>query len=160
MRDVDRLRSEVTSTLAGDPWYGSPVLHILNGIGATAAAAYPIEGAHSIWELVLHMTSWTRETTRRVKGGGQSLPADGDYPLVQDHSAAAWDRAVSELRAAHEELASSLTQIDDAELGRQVGTQVDADGQPVTVHRTVIGILQHDAYHAGQIALLKKAMSD
>jgi hypothetical protein len=33
-------------------------------------------------------------------------------------------------------------------------------GNPVTYYQTIVGILQHDAYHAGQIALLKKAINE
>jgi uncharacterized damage-inducible protein DinB len=158
MRETERLRREVLSTLSGDPWYGSSVLHILEGMRAGAAAAHPIAGAHSVWELVLHTTAWTRETTRRVNGGGDRPPVEGDYPPVLEHTDAAWARALDELRTAHQELAAALIAVDDAVLAQQVGSQVDADRQPVTVHRTVTGVLQHDAYHAGQIALLKKLL--
>jgi uncharacterized damage-inducible protein DinB len=156
MREVERLSGEVIRTLSGDPWYGSPVLGILEGIDAAAAAAHPVEGAHSMWELVLHMTAWVRETTRRVKGGAQGEPVAGDFPPVVDSGPSAWTRAIEELRDAHDELASALATIEDTTLERQVGAQVDGEGTPVTLHRTVLGILQHDAYHAGQIALLKK----
>ena len=41
---------------------------ILQGIDAKRAAARPIAGGHSIWELVLHMIGWKNETTRRLSG--------------------------------------------------------------------------------------------
>lgn len=159
MRDVERLRAEVDSTIAGDPWYGPSVLRTLDGIDASAAAARPIPGAHTVWEIVLHMTAWVNETTRRVRGGSHGTPAEGDWPPVSGTDRVSWDAAVAELRRAHDELAASLIEVDDADLSRQVGgTQVDSQGQPVTVHRTVIGLLQHDAYHAGQVTLLKKIL--
>jgi uncharacterized damage-inducible protein DinB len=112
---------------------------------------------HSIAELVLHMTAWTRETTRRLRGGEHGVPAEGDWPPVAGSDSRAWSAALADLRRAHGELARTLVELDDGVLAQQVaGAQVDARGQPVTLHRTVVGLLQHDAYHAGQIALLKK----
>ena len=144
----------------GDPWYGSAVARILDGIDAPSAAAYPIKGAHSIWELVLHMTAWLNEVRRRLDGGKHGEPVEGDWPSVGPNTEAAWKQALASLRRAHAALAQTLSATDDAGLARQVGGgQVDAAGKPVSLYQTVIGILQHDTYHAGQIALLKKALN-
>jgi uncharacterized damage-inducible protein DinB len=159
VQEAERLRRELETTMDGDPWYGSAVARILDGIDAPGAAAHPIKGAHSIWELVLHMTAWVNEVRRRLEGGKDGDPAEGDWPRVAQTTPDAWKQAVSSLRRAHVELARTLAAADDAGLARQVaGNQVDATGKPVTLYQTAIGILQHDTYHAGQIALLKKAL--
>jgi uncharacterized damage-inducible protein DinB len=159
MREVERLRRELEATLDGDPWYGLAVSRILEGIDASKAAAYPVKGAHSIWELVAHMTAWVNETNRRLGGGTHGTPAEGDWPVITSTTSDAWSAACSALRQAHVDLARTLTSIDDPDLERQIaGAQVDAAGQPVTFYQTAAGLLQHDAYHAGQIALLKKAL--
>ena len=159
MREVERLRRELDATLEGDPWYGLAVSRILEGIDASRAAAHPITGAHSIWELVAHMTAWVNETNRRLGGGTHGNPVEGDWPAVASTTPDSWTAACSALRQAHVDLARTLMAIDDPDLRRQIaGNQVDAAGQPVTFYQTVVGLLQHDAYHAGQIALLKKAL--
>jgi len=141
----------------GDPWYGSSVARILDGVDAAAAAAHPIKGAHSIWELVLHMTAWLNEVRRRLGGAKHGEPSEGDWPSVGATTPEAWQQALASLRRAHADLAQTLGETDDAGLARQVaGGQVDAAGTPVSLYQTVIGVLQHDTYHAGQIALLKK----
>ena len=161
MQETERLRRELETTMDGDPWYGSAVARILDGIEAPGAAAHPIKGAHSIWELVLHMTAWVNEVRRRLEGGKHGDPTEGDWPRVAETTPDAWKQAVSSLRRAHAELARTLAAADDAGLARQVaGNQVDASGKAVTLYQTAIGILQHDTYHAGQIALLKKALSN
>lgn len=161
MREVERLRRELMATLNGDPWYGTAVWNILDGIDANQAAARPIEGAHSIWELVVHMTAWVNETKRRLEGAPHRTPAEGDWPAVQSTTREAWADALARLRHAHEDLARTVEVAEDADLSRQVGrAQVDAMGNPVTYYQTIVGILQHDAYHAGQIALLKKAINE
>ena len=81
MREVERLRRELTATMDGDPWCGSAVTNILNGISADKAAAHPINGAHSIWELVAHMTAWANEVEkRRASGGPHRPPAEETGP--------------------------------------------------------------------------------
>lgn len=157
MREAEKLRAEVNSTLDGDPWFGPPVLGVLRDVNAAAAASRPIPDAHSVWEIVLHMMAWTKETVRRLRGAAHGPPPEGDWPMVGRADPAAWHEALADLRRAHEELACTLADLEDPDLGRQVGgAQTDSQGNPVTLYRTVIGLLQHDAYHAGQIALLKK----
>jgi uncharacterized damage-inducible protein DinB len=161
VREVERLGRELMATLSGDPWYGSAVSNILDGIDAAMASAHPIQGAHSIWELVVHMTAWVNETKRRLEGGSHRPPAEGDWPAVRSTTREAWTDALAALRRAHEDLARTLEAAEDSSLSRQIGgAQVDAMGHPVTFYQTIIGILQHDTYHAGQIALLKKALSN
>jgi uncharacterized damage-inducible protein DinB len=159
VREVERLRRELDATIGGDPWYGSAVSVILDGIDAENAAAHPVKGGHSVWELVAHMTSWVNEVNRRLQGAAHGDPAEGDWPPVGSTTPESWSAAVSRLRQAHQVLARTLVAIEDRDLGRQVaGGQLDGSGQPVTFFQTIVGILQHDAYHAGQIALLKKAL--
>jgi uncharacterized damage-inducible protein DinB len=159
VREVERLRRELMATLSGDPWYGSAVFNILDGVDASQAAARPIKGAHSIWDLVLHMTAWVNETRRRLEGGPHGTPAEGDWPKLHSTTPEAWADALARLRRAHEDLARTVEAAEDSDLSRQIGgAQVDAMGNPVTYYQTMIGILQHDTYHAGQIALLRKAI--
>jgi uncharacterized damage-inducible protein DinB len=158
--ETERLRRELETTMDGDPWYGSAIARILDGVDAPSAAAHPIKGAHSIWELVLHMTAWVNEVRRRLEGGTHGNPSEGDWPRVGETTPDAWKQAISSLRRAHAELARTLAATDEAGLARQVaGGQVDATGKPVTLYQTAIGILQHDTYHAGQIALIKRTLN-
>jgi hypothetical protein len=141
VREVDRLRRELEATFDGDPWYGSAVSRILDGVDESQAAAHPVKGAHSIWELVAHMTAWVNETNRRLRGSKHADPIEGDWPAVTSTSAASWQSAISDLAGAHAALAATLTAMDDADLGRQItGGQTDANGQPVTLYRTALGL--------------------
>lgn len=160
MREVERLRRELIATLNGDPWYGPAVSNTLDGIDADSAAAHPVPGGHSIWELVLHMTAWANETKRRLEGGPHRTPAEGDWPPVRSTTPEAWTAALAGLRQSHDDLARTIGAAEDSSLSRQIGgAQVDALGNPVTFYHTIIGILQHDSYHAGQVSLLKKALN-
>ena len=155
-RIVDQLRRAHD----GDPWHGSPVLAILKGVTAEQAAWRPPNGAHSIWELVLHMTGWRNEVAERVMGKPAGEPAAGDYPAVGDPTAARWTAALGALDAAHERLVDVTRKLSDAEVFRPTNDpRPGALGTGVTVYELLHGIVQHDAYHAGQIAILKRAGS-
>src|SRR5689334_23040362 len=109
VNEAERLARELDATMSGDPWYGTAVSRILDGVDAGKAAARPFESGHSIWELVLHMTAWVSEVKRRLDGGMHGEPLEGDWPAVGATTPAAWADAVSELRSAHADLSRTLT---------------------------------------------------
>lgn len=158
-RQVDVLVDELRRAYGGDAWHGPSTLSVLADVSAEQAAARPIPGAHTIWELVLHLTSWVREVRRRLEAGVTAEPADGDYPAPPARpSDAAWEQARGALAAAHEELVRTLLTFPDGRLHespRETRAQQPSVSYAVTVH----GLSQHDAYHTGQIVLLKKALA-
>jgi uncharacterized damage-inducible protein DinB len=144
----------------GSAWHGPGLSEILTDVDAADAAARPVAGAHTIWELVLHMTAWTREVARRLEGGEPSLPAEGDWPLVGPVSDRSWDTARAALAEAHDALARSVDGFPAARLAAGVGAQRDAPlGTGVSFAEMLHGLAQHDAYHGGQVSLLKKALA-
>ena len=64
---------------AGDPWHGSSRASILADVTSEEARSRPAPAVHSIWELVLHMTAWTREVTRRLQGHLAAEPEHGGF---------------------------------------------------------------------------------
>ena len=159
MREVDRIATELRHAYDGDAWHGPSVRAVLEGVDVAAANARPLAGAHTICELALHMTAWTREVTRRLRSGHAQDPADGDWPIRQVSSADEWAGVLSALDAANAELVSSIALLDDAQLQERIGdTRDQALGSGVSRYATLHGLVQHHAYHAGQIALLKKQL--
>lgn len=156
----ERLAATVALAMSGTPWHGASLRLLLEDVDAVAAARCPISGAHSIWAIVLHLTAWCREVTRRLRTGEAHDPADGDWPPVPMPPAPdAWTAARAGLQAAHDELATAVAALSDAPLRRRVGDARDAAlGTGLSVRATVLGVVQHAAYHGGQIALLKKAL--
>ena len=59
--EIARIIDELEREHAGDPWHGSPLRQILEGVDERQAAHRPLPGAHTIWELVLHVTSFFHE---------------------------------------------------------------------------------------------------
>jgi uncharacterized damage-inducible protein DinB len=133
---------------------------VLADVTAAEAAARPLPGAHTIWEIVLHMTGWMREVARRVRGGEPALPAQGDWPPAPAPDEEAWRQAREDLAAAHRELLAALEGFPERRLDEPVGgAERDLPlGTGVPFHVMLFGLAQHDAYHTGQIALLKRGL--
>ena len=131
-------------------------MSILNGVTAEQAAAHPIPGAHSIWELTHHIRAWEGACLRRLSGDPAQLPDSEDWPPVTDTSEAAWQKTKQELVETHQQLLQAVASVDDSRLDQPI---ID---HPLTsyssVYVTLHGGVQHDLYHAGQIAILKKAL--
>lgn len=157
---IDGTLTRLRAVHGGDPWHGPSTRALLEGVTAGDAAAHPVAGAHSIWELVRHMTAWCQEAARRAAGGFRMEPEIGDWPAVTDTSDAAWQAAIRDLDAANEALVEAAARLSPEALARLVGEQrVPALGTGVTVSETLEGVVAHHAYHAGQIALLKRALA-
>lgn len=150
----DRILDELRRAWDGDPWHGDALRSLLHGLSGEQAAARPIAGAHGTWEIVLHLTSWTREVARRVRDRIARDPEDGDWPPVRGD----FDAAVQALGRAHAELLDAVEQLPPAALDEVVGDARDRPlGAGVTYAVMLHGVSQHLAYHAGQIAILRKA---
>ena len=160
MREVDRLADLVERVLEGDPWHGPDVVSLLHGVAAHDAAATTVPGAHSIWELVVHMTGWAREVSARLGGAPAGEPEAGDWPVVDDGGEAAWTAALTALVESHRALAAAIRAAGDSVLERPIADHRDAAaGVGLSCYLTLHGLVHHTAYHAGQIALLKRALA-
>lgn len=154
MSEASRIADQLRRAFDGDAWHGDSVLEILNGVTAAQAAARPIAHAHSIWELVLHIAAWDGAVLRRLGGVAMELAEAENFPPMKDTSEAAWRKALADVRRVHEELVSAVSVLPDSRLSEMVpGKQ----GAHYTFYYMLHGVAQHELYHAGQIALLKKA---
>ncbi|MEM7351794.1 MAG: DinB family protein [Acidobacteriota bacterium] len=153
MSEVKRLRVLIRAIYRGPAWHGPPIRELLSDIDASTAAAHPIDGAHSIWELVLHMTYWRRIVTEALDGGpvDEHPPEEANWPAVEGPDPAAWQEAVDALEASQQALLRRLKTFEDERLSENVTDREYAN------YFMLHGVVQHDIYHSGQIALLKKA---
>ncbi len=156
MSEVERIRDQFRRAFDGEAWHGPSVLALLKGVTAAQAAARPIPGAHTIWELTQHIRAWEGACLRRLNGDPAQLPDSEDWSDVNDHSEAAWEQTKQKLTETHQQLLEALESVDDARLDQPIMThpEIPFSSTYVTLH----GGVQHDLYHAGQIAILKKAL--
>jgi uncharacterized damage-inducible protein DinB len=153
MEEIHRIDDQLRRAFEGHAWHGPSMREVVADVTAERAAARPVSGAHSIWEIVLHVTAWQVGVRRRVEGERLELSPHEDWPPVTDTSEAAWRQALATLERTHTELRSTASRLADSRLQEKV------TGQDHSVYMTLHGLIQHNLYHAGQIALLKKASS-
>jgi uncharacterized damage-inducible protein DinB len=157
MGEREHILKELKQAHDGDPWHGSSRAAILADVTLYEATRHPDGGAHSIWDLVLHMRAWTGEVARRVREGNPGQPAEGDWPAVGATTETAWREAVNGLAMAHAEVTAAVRALPEGKLDERIGGPRDAVlGSGVTYREMLHGLAQHDAYHSGQIALLKR----
>jgi uncharacterized damage-inducible protein DinB len=152
--DLEALRKDLHDIYDGEPWHGSSITQVLEGIDADVAACRSIPRAHTIWELVLHMTAWTREVASRVRGAAAKSPPE-DWPAPRfGGGESAWNAAKDDLAAAQKEIEAAVAALRADNLVRWIENN---EGAGYTVGTVIRGLLQHHAYHEGQIAILKRA---
>jgi uncharacterized damage-inducible protein DinB len=157
MKTSERLARALARQHNGEPWHGPSRAAILADVTWQEAAWQPPGGGNSIWALVLHMRAWTREVLARAKGGVPGAPAEGDFPPVPTPSAAAWKETLASLEQAHVELASAVAAMSEDALAAKVKPRPgDPAGSAISVRSMVGSLAEHDIYHSGQVAVLKR----
>ena len=157
MTEVERIVDQFRRAFDGEAWHGPSVLALLEGITAEQAVAHPVAGAHSIWELTLHIAAWESACRRRLLGDPAQLSDEEDWPTIADASVEAWSTAKQILIDGHQALLDEILAIDDSRLDQPIIE--DASIPFSSVYVTLHGGVQHDLYHAGQIAIIKKALA-
>jgi uncharacterized damage-inducible protein DinB len=148
MQEIERIRQQLERTYSGDARHGPSLRSLLEGMDGEKARAKPIPDGHSVAELVAHVLAWRHETVRRLEGRGGDAPVEGDWPEPLP-----WEELLAKLDRSQEELVQAVSGLTEEVLDEK------AKGRKESHYVLLQGILHHDLYHAGQIALLKKGLS-
>jgi uncharacterized damage-inducible protein DinB len=154
MSETARLTDQIRRAFDGEAWHGDAVLRLLRDVNAKTAAKRPLKSAHSIWELVLHIAAWDDAVLRRTRGEIVRVPSARNFPRIKDTSEAAWREAVAQMKRTHNELVKAVAAFPDSRLHELVSGKSQKHHN---FYYMFSGVAQHELYHAGQIALLKKA---
>jgi uncharacterized damage-inducible protein DinB len=133
-------------------WSGPSLLETLDGVGAGLAAKRPVRGGHSIWELVEHVASWNELVARRLGGEKPVVTPEINFPRVVKTTPAAWRASLRRLARTQARFRREVARFPVAKLGRR-RPRLDHTWS-VLIH----GQIQHGLYHAGQIAMLRRAL--
>jgi uncharacterized damage-inducible protein DinB len=154
MSEAARLADQIRRAFDGDAWHGDSILELLDGVSARVAAAHPIKNAHGIWDLVLHIAAWDDAVRRRTGGTAVTLNDKQNFPPVNDTSEAVWRETIEDAKHTHNELVQAVAAFPDSRLHEQLPGKTESY---YNFFYMFSGIVQHELYHAGQIALLKKS---
>ena len=152
MTEMERIEDQLRRSVEGEAWHGPALNALLKDVTAEEAAARPIPDAHSIWEILLHIITDQELVLERLAGKPASYSGEQDWPPVRDQSSAAWSSAIRSLNDTSARLRKAILELDSTKLDEPIVEGFSS------VYITLHGDVQHNLYHAGQIALLKKAV--
>ena len=147
MRAIERILEQLNRAWEGEAWHGPALRTLLDGVSDEGSRAHPIAGAHSILEIVVHCGAWMDVVSHRLAGNPRELTTEEDW---HDVASMRFADAVEELTNAEGRLCDAVARLQTGDLDQLVANQKD------TAYVTVHGVIQHNLYHAGQIALLRK----
>jgi hypothetical protein len=152
--EITRIACLLEQTFEGKPYYGPSVLGALENVTADVAAQRPRWSAHSIWDLVTHLTGELDYARTVIEGTAEPwVEGETTWSAITDTSDVAWQKTIQDLKRANRALVRVVKQLDDAIL----------DKEPIRVrgpfYLMLHGTMQHNVYHAGQISLLTGQMT-
>jgi len=154
LNETDRIADQLKRAFDGQAWHGQSVLELLKDMGAEEAVARPVPGRHTIWEIVLHNIVWNTMAFESVGGKAmRNLPLEEDWPRVEEYSEDAWRTTLEKLGEVKVSLVRAISEFGDERLDDTV------PGRSYSYYVLFHGLIQHNIYHAGQIAILKRKRS-
>jgi uncharacterized damage-inducible protein DinB len=154
MNQVEFITDQLKRSYSGEAWHGPSIEETLRGITAEQALAKPVPGAHSIWELTMHIGVWISASRRRLSGDTVEPTPEQDWPPMDGGSPEAWRRTLDALEQEHNQLQDAIRCLPESSLENQ------APGRKHSIAFMLHGVIQHNLYHAGQIGLIKRALSE
>ncbi|MFI5185629.1 MAG: DinB family protein [Chitinophagales bacterium] len=153
-KEIESVITAFHSILNGEPWYGRPVMKILQEIDPSTVYKKPNESSHSLIELLYHMNTWADFTLKRLEKDEEKDLAvfeklDWREIDPNDHT---WEKGMAQFKVTHDLIIELLETKDDEFLSREV------EYREYNFRFLLNGIIQHDIYHIGQIAYVKKLL--
>jgi uncharacterized damage-inducible protein DinB len=150
MTESERLFDLFGNLYDGHPWIDVTLVGVLQDIPAGQAHKRVLNNCNTIWEIVNHLIQWRKNVLQRVQGMTIKTPGNNYFVPVQDSSETAWKNTLSELENTQSQWMDFLQQLKTDQLEHEYPVN------QMTYYEHIQGIIQHDAYHLGQIVLLAK----
>lgn len=153
MTETARIADMFKETFEGKPYYGPSVLASLEHVRAETAARKTAR-AHSIWELVRHLTAELDYARALLQGTAEPwIEGETTWRTVGNTSAAAWRESIEDLKQANRTLVDAIKHLDDSILSQKAA----AVDRPY--YLILHGTMQHNIYHSAQISLLSRQIA-
>jgi uncharacterized damage-inducible protein DinB len=153
-KEIQSIIRNLENVLDDGPWYGRPVYAVLREVNESIASIKPNENSHSMIELLYHMLTWAEFTLKRIekdKINDLAVFEKLDWREI-DPQIHGWEEGLSAFIATHQQIIALLQTKDDEFLKGIV------DYRKYNFRFLLNGLIQHNIYHIGQIAYLKKLL--
>jgi uncharacterized damage-inducible protein DinB len=153
-KEIQSISSNLRNTLEGEPWFGRPVYSILHEIDPALAYQKPNEQAHALTDLLYHMINWAAFTLSRIEKDretGTGVFEKNDWREI-DPAVHNWEKGLAEFIYLHNQILHKLSEKNDDFLNEKV------DNRKYDFRFLLNGLIQHNIYHLGQIAYIKKML--
>jgi uncharacterized damage-inducible protein DinB len=153
MSEAKRIVQQMQQGFEKKCWSGPALLEVLDGVDAKAASAKPIKGAHSIWELVMHLLTGQQLLSNMISGQRTTPAPDAEWWVpVPEQTEANWTDTLNRLKRGEAEFRNAVASFPDDRLDQPL-----VEGGS-SAYNNFQGHVQHMLYHTGQIMLLKRAL--
>ena len=154
-KEVTAIIKNLDTTLSGQPWFGRAIYELIQEADESVVHKKPGQGLHSLNELIWHMQTWAAFTLAQLEEQSmEDLQAiemlDWRQLNAKEHT---WKKGVKALKDCHQRIIKILSTKEDAFLKEMV------PGRQYNFRFMLNGLIQHNIYHAGQIAQLNKYFS-
>lgn len=158
MNETELIVDQLRQTFLGSAWHGPSFIEVLKDVDKIQARARPIEGRHTIWEIVNHCFYWMEAVTGALRA--EKMPdivSTEDWPHMGETNHD-WTKTQERLKKAYEELVNSIKDFNKSLFTREIRGSFHGRLYTTTYRKMLHGISDHNTYHAGQIAILKKTV--
>ena len=149
---LKQLIGQLQGLYDGNNWVYISVTEILKDISFETAIQKKLPKRNTIHEILQHSLSWRTLLLKKLEGD-QAFDIqqndDLDWPKTAVKSEDTWKQLVKDFHKNQEDLVQILSKKDDRILFEVV------PGRNYNFKYLIHGVIQHDYYHFGQIALLK-----
>ena len=143
------------STLDGQPWFGRAVYEILGEVDEAKSTTKPNGTEHSMMDLIWHMNTWAEFVLGSLENRSveQMKEIEANDWRTIDPKVHTWKNGIGQLKATHQKITELLEhKTDDDFLSEIVPTR------QFNYRFMLNGLVQHNIYHLGQIAYLRKLL--
>ena len=154
-KETQSIIRNLQNILSGEPWFGRPVYSLLEETDASKVYIKPNANSHSLADLLYHMVTWAAFTLKSLeKTGEEEIRAieQLDWRTI-DPAIHSWEKGLAELKSVHEKIILAIKDKDDEFLSDKV------DLRKYNFRFLLNGLIQHNIYHIGQIAYIKKLLT-
>ena len=142
----------------GRNWFGQSYEIKLQDLGTEYYFIRPYPEVHSVAELMAHGTAWRKDAVLKITTGKGKLTevSEEDWPSLDSLKEKGWDAIYKEYEDSVDLLIRSLADKDDDFLNMEYHDPEFGGTYPFSF--AVVGIVQHDLYHLGQLGLVAKML--